>query len=229
MHSPSPGNGGWDRTGATALLVLLGAGAVATAVGAAQYPGGTWTDGTTVGHSFWGNFLCDIARDVAVNGRPNPGAAWGRMAEWAVVLALGLFFWVVRALIAPSWRHVVPVLGALTTLALALVPVTVGLAHTFALAAGAGPGFVAAALVVAGLRERPLLSVLGGVALLLAVLAFALYLVFREGPLPVSVPAMQRLTLLVTVAWMSACAAAVRRAQEGVPSGASATSSPRAT
>src|SRR4030095_15920305 len=82
MWESSPHERSGARALAVVLLALLAGGAVATVVAAAQYPGGTWMDRSTPGHSFWGNFLCDIARDPALDGRPHPGAPWGRAAEW---------------------------------------------------------------------------------------------------------------------------------------------------
>jgi hypothetical protein len=196
------------------LLVLLAAGAVASAVAASTYPGGTWMDRTTVGHSFWGNFLCDISRDPALDGRPHPDAPWGRVAEWTLVLALGFFFWVVPALVAPARRGwSIRLLGAIATLGLVLVPVTSGPAHALALIAGAGPGFAATVLVLRGLRHRPALAGLGVLALALSVLELGLFLGFNERfrvtAVPLAVPAVQRLALLAAVAWMGACGVAV--------------------
>lgn len=230
MGSRSRPGGGWLRGGAALLLALLGGGALATAVGAARYPGGSWVDPRSPGHSVWGNFLCDIARDLAVNGQPNPGAPWGRGAEWAFVLALCLFWWLVPALLAPRrWRRAIPALGTLSTFGLLGVPVTVGVGHLLALVAGAGPGFAAGGLVVRGLQARPWLALLGAVALLLAALELGLYLTFRHGPPPIAVPAMQRLALLGAVGWMGACAGLLLRRQEDGATGASSTVSPRAT
>jgi len=223
-----------SRLLAAVLLLLLAVGALAAGVAAASYPGGTWMDRTTVGHSFWGNFLCDIARDRALDGRPQPGAAWGRASEWVLFFALGLFFWVAPALIVPRRRRAtIRVLGIVATLGLLLVPVTTGVPHALALIAGAGPGFAATVLVLRGLRHRPVLAGLGCLALLLSALELGLFLGFREGfsgrPLPPSVPAVQRLALLAAVAWMGACAFAVLRAQVGEVTSGSSTGSPRAT
>lgn len=232
MPSRSRPGGAWLRGGATVQLVLLCAGALATAVGASRYPGGTWAAPRAAGHSVWGNFLCDLARDVAVNGQPNPGAPWGRTAEWAFVLALLLFWWLAPALLAPGrWTRAVPLLGTLSTLGLLGVPVTEGLAHVLSLVAGAGPGLAAGALVVRGLGARPGLAVLGAVALLLAALELGLYLAFRQGPPAVEVPATQRLALLAAVGWMGACAAQLLRRQDVEVDGAGdpSTGSPRAT
>jgi hypothetical protein len=224
----------WSRLLAAALLLLLGAGALASAVAAVHYPGGTWMDRTTVGHSFWGNFLCDIARDRALDGRPHPDAAWGRVAEWVLVLALGLLFWIAPALVVPRRRRATNrFLGAVGTLGLLLVPVTSGVPHALALIAGAGPGFAATLLVLRGLRHRPLLAGLGALSLVLSALELALFLGFREGfsgkPLPASVPAVLRLALLAAVAWMGACAIAVLRGQVDEAAPDSSTGSPLAT
>ena len=217
MWEPSPHDRGGSRAIDVVLLALLGAGAVATDVAAALYPGGTWMDRSTPGHSFWGNFLCDIARDQALDGRPHPGAPWGRAAEWVLVLALGLFFWVAPALVEPRRRRwTIRLLGAVATLGLALVPVTYGVPHALALIAGAGPGFAATLLVLRGLRHRPVLSRLGALALGLSGLELALFLGFHERfgatTVPLAVPAVQRLALLAAVAWMAGCAVAVLQA-----------------
>jgi len=216
MGDPLRGDLRSTRVVAAVLLGLLAAGAVASAMAAARYPGGTWMDRTSVGHSFWGNFLCDISRDPALDGRPHPGAPWGRAAEWMLVVALGLFFWIVPALVVPRRRGwTLRILGVVATLGLLLVPVTTGPAHALALIAGAGPGFAATVLLLRGLRHRRALMGLGALSLGLSVLELGLFLGFSErfGALsvPVVVPAVQRLALLASVGWMAACAVAVLR------------------
>lgn len=230
VSSPSTRPVASNSARAAALLVLLGVGAVGTAVGAARYPGGNWVDAHAPGHSLWTNFLCDIARDVAVNGLHNPGASWGRAAEWALIAALCLFWWMVTPLLHPGGAgRKVRLLGTLAALGLLLVPVTRGVPHGVALVCGAGPGLAAAALVVRGLRHRPVLALLGVASLLLAALELGLYLTFRVAPMPVAVPATQRLAVLVAVAWMAGCAFVVLRGQEVDTAGVSSTGSPRAT
>src|SRR5215468_7062172 len=181
MRNSSSPDGGWDRLVAAVLLALLAAGALASAVAAARYPGGTWMDRSTEGHSFWGNFLCDLAHDPAIDGRPHPAAVWGRAAEWMLVLALGFFFWIVPALVVPRHRQAtIRLLGTVGTLGLMLVPVTSGVPHALALIAGAGPGFTATVLVLRGLRHRPWLARLGALALVLSAVELGLYLGFHE-------------------------------------------------
>jgi hypothetical protein len=234
MGEPSPRETGWTRALAIVSLALLVGGALAAIVAAARYPGGTWMDRTTEGHSFWANFLCDIARDPALDGRPHPAAVWGRTAEWALVVALGLFFWIAPALVEPSRRRwTIRLLGAVATLGLLLVPVTSKVPHAIALVAGAGPGFAATLLVLRGLRHRPVLARLGLLALGLSALELVLFLAFHERfgatRVPLAVPAVQRLALLAAVAWMGGCAVAVLLRQASGTAAGSSTGSPRAT
>lgn len=234
MGDSSSRDPGWTRALATVLIALLGGGVLAAVVAAARYPGGTWMDRTTEGHSFWGNFLCDIARDPALDGRLHPGAAWGQAAEWALVLALGLFFWIAPALVEPRRRRgTIRLLGTVATLGLLLVPVTTKVPHALALIAGAGPGFAATLLVLRGLRQRPALGRLGLLALGLSGLELALFLGFSERfgatSVPLAVPAVQRLALLAAIGWMGACALAVLRAHDSGIAAGSSTGSPRAT
>ena len=235
VDSPRAGRVRWIRAAGAALLGLLVVGGVASAIAAAEYPGGTWMDSSTVGHSFWGNFLCDIARTPALDGRPHPGAPWGRVAEWALVLALGLFFVLAPALVdPPSIRKSIRVLGLVAAISLALVPVTSGGPHAMVLLLGAGPGFIGTLRLLSGFRRRPVLHLLGRVSLVLAVLELGLFLGFSERfgvrRVPLAVPLVQRLALLAAVAWMAGCAlTALLAPQEVEVAGASPPGSPRAT
>ncbi len=236
MEDASPRDPGWTRPFAVVLLALLGGGVLAAVVAAASYPGGTWMDRSTRGHSFWANFLCDIARDPALDGRPHPAAGWGRAAEWALVLALGFFFWIAPALVQPARRaRTIRLLGVVAMLGLLLVPVTEKVPHALALIAGAGPGFAATLLLLRGLRHRPVLAWLGMLALGLSGLELVLFLAFNERfgstTVPLAVPAVQRLAVLAAIAWMGGCAVAVLglRCQASGTAAGSSTGSPRAT
>jgi len=234
MEDPSPRDPGSTRPLAVVLLALLTGGVLAAVVAAASYPGGTWMDRSTLGHSFWANFLCDIAHDRALDGRPHPAAVWGRAAEWALVLALGAFFWIAPALVQPVRRgRTIRLLGVVAMLGLLLVPVTEKVPHALALIAGAGPGFAATLLLLRGLRQRPVLAWLGVLALGLSGLELALFLGFHERfgatAVPLAVPAVQRLAVLAAIAWMGGCAIAVLFLQASVPAAASSPGSPRAT
>ena len=58
------------------LYVFIGCGlfVVLTVIAMFIYPGGTYTDGTTVGYNFFHNFFSDLGRVTAPNGQPNTSA-----------------------------------------------------------------------------------------------------------------------------------------------------------
>ena len=66
------------------------------AISAALYPGGTWEDTSTVGYSFWQNYLCDVLQDTGLNGLPHLGSHYGLMA-FGFLLATLLFWWTLLA------------------------------------------------------------------------------------------------------------------------------------
>ena len=65
-------------------------------IATALYPGGTWQDHSTVGHSFWHNYLCDVMSATSLNGMPNPGSSYGLIAYGCLLIAL-LFWWMLLA------------------------------------------------------------------------------------------------------------------------------------
>lgn len=63
------------------------------AAAALFYPGGTWEDPRSVGHSVLFNYYCDLMRPVALNGQPNPtGSTLAEAGQLVLALALGPFF-----------------------------------------------------------------------------------------------------------------------------------------
>ncbi len=84
--------------GAVLFAVLTGAAMVA-------YPGGTWATPGARGHSFWGNFLCDLFHRRALNGQDNAlGAALSTAGAIAMVPAMAAFFALIARLESPpSW------------------------------------------------------------------------------------------------------------------------------
>lgn len=90
-------------------------------VGAAlAYPGGTWEDPTTVGHSLLYNYYCDLMRPQALNGQPNPVGSM--LAEWGQLVfavALGPFFLVAPRVFEERVKlaRAVRVLGVIASLA----------------------------------------------------------------------------------------------------------------
>lgn len=220
------------RIAAVGVLVLLVAFVGVDGVAMALYPGGTWMDRTAVGHDFWGNFLCDLGHAVALDGRPNPAALWGRTALWLLVLCAGAFWQAVPALFrSPGLAWTVRIAGAVSTVSLLLLPFAEGRLHPVVLVMGAVPGLAAAVLSIHALRHCSWLPVAGAVALLLAVVDLVLYLRFYNHTLLV-VPLTQRLATFIALVWMAAGAIAVLRSQDGAgtvaPAGSSA-GSPRDT
>jgi hypothetical protein len=207
---PTSARPGWLQLGALALVLLLGAALVQLGIAAALYPGGSWVDRGQPGYGLWNNFLCDLARDRAINRSPNPGAAWGRAGQWTLELAAAVFWLCVPALFVPP-RHAraVRACGLLSTLGLVLVPLTSDALHALALLVGGIPGLAAVALTVRGLRQRPALALLGLGTLVLAATDLGLYLAHRGYPVPMVITALQRIVLVAAAIWMVGCALAL--------------------
>src|SRR5882672_11198007 len=117
-----------------------------------RYPGGTELDPHTIGHSFWFNLLCDIANERALNGAPNPGHAFGRLAMAVFAIGLGAFFMILPAEF-PGHRALAAIVrigGAVSMLGFLASPVSTSpLGHAIAVFAAAIPGVLAAAVGVA--------------------------------------------------------------------------------
>ena len=187
------------------------------AIAAAAYPGGSYSDRGAVGHDFWRNSLCDVARGVALGGAPNDvGAGFARAAMTAMSLALGAFFWIV-----PEWFRQSPRLGGLVRLlgpiaAIGAIAVTFlptdrfSHLHGLAIVAAGIPGLVATGAVLAGLVREPRpawgLTALGFATAIVAAGDFAFYVdeLARGGPSRLVVPVCERLASLGLLAWMVA-------------------------
>jgi hypothetical protein len=220
------------RTAAVGVLVLLVAFVGVDVVAMALYPGGTWMDPSAVGHRFWGNFLCDLARQPAVGGRPNTALPWGMAALGLLFLAGGAFWLAVPSLFrSRGAARFVLAAGMLSTVSLMSLPLgATRIGHLVGVLCGAGPGLAAASVTLWALRTRRALFALGAVAALLCAADVVLYVhYFRDVVL--AVPLVQRLALLTGVSWIAACAFAVLYevdAAAAVPE-ASGSGSPRAT
>jgi hypothetical protein len=209
----------WARSAAAATVATIAVSTTLLVGAMLVYPGGTQWEHAREGHDFWRNYLCDLARTVALNGRPNPvGSALARSAM--VVLAAGLasFFWLLPRLFA-SRRRVsfgVRTLGCFAACGgctVALLPADqVSEAHGIAIVVAGVAGLAAASLAVTGLlreeRAPPIAAAAGVCALLLASVAFALFVrqFVVAGPGPVAGAAFERLALLSLVAWMGVVA-----------------------
>ena len=202
------------------MLLCLSAFAGLMAVAMALYPGGTWLDPKAPGHSFFANFLCDLTQPVSLSGVKNSlGAALAQTGMLFFAGALAGFFGLVPQRFGLESRAApwVRKLGLGTVLCLIVVPLLpserFGRFHA-ALALVAGTIGIAGALcaVVAlfGARRRALAAV-GASALASATVAAALfaYYLYDGGPMPLLVPAVQKVAALLVSAWLVAVAVGV--------------------
>ena len=186
------------------------------------YPGGTAWDRTTRGHDFWLNYLCDLARGVALDGEPNPlGSALARSA--IVILALGLvpFFLSLPTLFPARARlgfaiRLLGSVGAVGAVAVGLLPNDrYGDVHVYAILTGGVPGLAAAALAVVGLvRAGPslrLAAVSGCAMFAVSAVDLGLYLGHQvaASPAPMALAVLERCALLLVLAWMHLVARAI--------------------
>ena len=213
---------GWAVIAAVAILVTTAVGIVLLAVAMRMYPGGTAIDATSVGHSFWTNFLCDLTNDVAVNGGPNhSGGTLARIAMAAFSLALGCF-WII---LPESFRHhralaaAVRAFGGVSVAGLAVVPIATGSTHVQAVFASSVPALVAGILgLVATVRyssSRALVAVACATvaaAFIDSIFYARSYMVHPRVVSP-ALPFFQRIALILMLAWMGGVAVGVLRAR----------------
>jgi len=216
------------------ILVSIAVGSVLLSMSMLRYPGGTAMDPSTVGHSFWLNFLCDITSGVAVNGRANQaGALLARLALLFFCLALTLF-WVIlpRSFGSRCGRTeslVIRVLGLLSVVGLLVVPVAGGWLHVVAVFASSLPALVAGVLALLGTvkysRTVPLVLIAGATVLTSAVDSVLYAGSYMSQPRVVhpALPAFQRLALILMLIWMGTVAARAVRIARSEPGGAAAT------
>jgi hypothetical protein len=199
------------------------------AVAADAYPGGTHFDHARVGHDFWRNTLCDVARTVALDGQPNPvGYALARAAMTTLALGLGVLFVALPSLFdaTPGGARLIRVLGVTTVpcaIAVVLLPTDrFSALHALAIVLAGTLGLATAVLVMAGMLADPRaprpVVVAGALALGIASADFVLYVgeLTSGGPAQVSVAVLERLATVAVLAWMAAAAGALRgRARRG--------------
>jgi hypothetical protein len=197
---------------------------VVLAVGAmGAYPGGSTWDPSARGNSFWLNYLCDLERAVAINGEPNAiGSALARAA--IVVLGVGLaFFWWHLPVLMPAHARLgraIRLLGSsslVATFAVAFFPGDrFATLHPLLMLAMGGPALGAALLAVLGLTpaaERlPWAARVGSATVLVSSVDFALYVrqLFTDGPDPIALAVLERVSVILAIAWMTAVALALR-------------------
>jgi hypothetical membrane protein len=186
------------------------------------YPGGTVWDHTSRGNDFWLNYLCDLERSSALDGSPNTrGSLLARSATLVLAIGLLAFFRLLPQLFPASERRgrMVRMLGccaAVASLGVAAFPADrfAGL-HPYTISCASLSGFGAVAVAVAALaregRTVLLHAAAGTVTLVVSVVDLALY-VFQQlagGPGPMALAVLERVALLLVLAWMCIVAIAV--------------------
>jgi len=206
------------------VLVLFSF-AMGAAMGA--YPGGTFFDPNRVGYDFWDNFWCDALRNPALNGLVNArGARMATIAMW--VLSAGLLpFWGMAAeLCVPTsefpssaargairWLGMGAMLGmmAVTLLPSNHFPFLHGFLVTFVGPMGILAAWIAVAKGRASRRVPGLASLLGSLALLMAIVNLAQYgrqFWLEAEPSPL-LPGLQKLATLFFLSWVLCLSAVV--------------------
>lgn len=200
------------------VVAALGSGLLFT-IAASSYPGGSHFDHHALGHDFWRNSLCDVARSTAVGGAPNVvGAFFARVAMALMAFGVGAMLWLVPAHF-PSSPRLGRAVRALTLFTVPALLVVVALPtdrfgdwHGIVITMAGLPGLTAGWLATAGLvRERSglrLVTLLSVATLVVAAADFAIYVdeVIRGGPPRLAVPVLERIAGLLLVAWMIAIA-----------------------
>ncbi|MDB4979761.1 MAG: uncharacterized protein JWM82_513, partial [Myxococcales bacterium] len=157
------------RVGALALLVALVVGAAILGTSMNQYSGGSAVEPHATHHSWWFNYLCDLAGELAVNGASNArGAATARVGMLIMSVDVALFWLLLPVSIGTrgAAARLIQIGGCLSAVGVAIVPVTTGALHAPALFLSLGPGLVAGivgftALVRANRRSSMLVIATG--------------------------------------------------------------------
>ena len=202
-----------DRVMPAAVLVDTTAFVALILLAMSVYPGGTAWDPTTHGHDFWLNYLCDLERSTALDGRANgEGAALAQAA--LLVLGVGcMAFWRTLPALYPARVHVgratrwLGLMSACGLIAVAVLPPDrFPSLHPLLMIVAGGPGILAAALGVVGLatgRAWPILATVGAAVVVASGVDLVLYLrqLCVAAPAPVAVAVLERVALLLALAW----------------------------
>lgn len=184
------------------------------------YPGGTAWDVTTHGHDFWQNYLCDLERQIALNGAANTtGARLAQAAMLALASGAAPFWWTIaRLFVYVPLRAPVRWMGGLSTVAIvgvaALPSDRFPSIHPSLLALGGIAGLFAASCSVLGLLRRERVAALvGATTFVVSAVDLLLYAwsLRSGGNAPVAVAVLERVALLLALAWMAIVAWRSRR------------------
>ncbi len=200
-----------------ALLASAVGFVVLFALAARAYAGGTHFDHAATGHDFWRNTLCDVARTVAINDRPNGCACWlARVAMITLALGIGVLFVVLPRLFPsrPRLGRLVRALGVATVpcaISVVLLPTDrFGQLHGLAIVLAGALGLTTVLLALKGLFSDPRaprhVVSLGVITMSVAAVDFALYVVefASQSPAQLAVPVLERLTTILLLVWMVA-------------------------
>jgi hypothetical protein len=199
---------------AAAIFVIASVGLAAAMFGASMwlYPGGTWCDRAAPGHSFFGNFLCDLTWKTSLAGRPNPiGSVVGSLAMLVLAAGLFAFFFVVARQLGrrPRLQTSVRVLGAVAivgSIGVTLMPSeTFGDRHGQLVMLAGAAGLIACLLATIGLlRPAPPLALAGAVTIVATVIDLSLYAwhYFHRVDCGRWTPAVQKVALALLLSWM---------------------------
>jgi hypothetical protein len=207
---------GWVRAAGLTMLVAMTVFVSLMALASRDYRGGNWFDKNAVEHDFWLNFLCDLTRDVGINGQRVAGARLGQIGLSTMLLAL-IPFWLLLPRLFPERARlgaIVRVAGVVSAAGALIVPLVpsdaVGDLHGYLVVAAAGPGVVAFALGVIGLvlgRQAPRWLLAVAVATLAVAAADALlfthHVVTVNQPHPL-LAILQRVATLLVLTLMTA-------------------------
>jgi hypothetical protein len=187
---------------------------------ASVYPGGNHFDHQAVGHDFWKNALCDVARSTAVGGAPNAiGASLARTAMSIMAVGIGALFWLMPERFPSRVRlgAFVRWLGALTVpaaVAVVLLPSDrFGFLHGVAIVIAGLPGLSAGLVATVGLvrarRGSRVVPILAITTLLVASACFGIYVdeLVTGGPPRLAVPVLERIAALLLIGWMISASA----------------------
>ncbi len=183
-------------------------------VAAWLYPGGNHFNHHALGHDFWRNAICDVARATAVGGLPNQGATFARASMTIMAVGIGALYWLLPERFPSRARAAVLVrgLGALSVpgaIAVVLLPSDrYSSLHGVAIVIAGVPGLTAGLIATAALVRTRLevVTMLAVATFVVAGADFAIYvdeLVTGGGP-RLAVTVLERLAALLLLGLMVA-------------------------
>ncbi len=212
----------FSRALAALSLLTLALFVLFMALAARAYPGGTYCEPGAVGHRFWGNFFCDLTARVTRRGADNAlSAAYARLAFACFSAATAPFWWLAGGLSSRrigSWVRGLGLVSAGATNLIAWAPSALAPSlHVALVFIATLPGLAAALAFVAGLfaRSHRLLGLLGASGVIAGASNAAGYAwaVAASAACVPWLPALQKVTALLFMAWIASVALAAERAR----------------